>query len=130
MLTLLFTGSTAYHVLWATDTHIYDMNLLRRRRPLDTYRNANVVYYDFPMVTALFLERRLTNDNSTYGFCDYLLFALRPIYHLFGKSTRNANGTICSEMVNQDLIDCGYATPWSIDSEAPSPADIERWLKG
>ncbi|MDO8294374.1 MAG: hypothetical protein Q7T29_16150 [Gallionella sp.] len=48
------------------------------------------------------MERQLDVDTATYGWQDYLLFALRPLYHLLGKSTRNAGGVICSEMVNND----------------------------
>lgn len=128
-LTKFFTGSHAYHVLWVTDKYVYDMNLLRRRRDKFTYSNI-VEVKEFEKVTESYLETMLTTDNSTYGFIDYLLFSIRPIYHLIGKSTRNSGGTICSEMVNNDLIACGYETPWNQNDEPPSPADIERWVKG
>ena len=127
-LTQFFTGSRAYHVFWQTDEYVYDMYLLRRRRPGNTYKNQKIKYFDFPGVTQSYLEDRLTYDRSTYGFLDYLLFALRPIYHLVGRSTRNMDGQICSEMCNVDLIACGYATPWWNKSEVPSPADFDRWL--
>jgi hypothetical protein len=130
-LTKFFTGSRAYHVFWVTEEYVYDMWLLRRRRPFWTYCNAETMFHDFPDVTQAYLEKQLTEDTSEYGFVDYILFALRPIYHLFGKSTRNANGQICSEMCNNDLIACGYATPWwDKKLGPPSPADFERWFKG
>ena len=78
---------------------------------------------------AEFLERRLDEDDSIYGWRDYLLFALRPLYHLIGKSTRNVGGVICSEMTNNDMIDCGASTPWPKDGPPPSPCDQLKWLE-
>lgn len=129
-LTKLFTGCSAYHVVWVDEAHglMYDMHLLRRRRAWPAYTEGQVLMYDIPKVTAEYLEQRLTFDDNTYGWVDYLLFLLRPIYHLFGKSTRNAGGVICSEMVNNDMWACGVETPWQVDAEPPSPCDIFRWL--
>jgi len=129
LLTLLFTCSKAYHVFWETDDYIYDMHLIRRRRPRGSIKADKIDYYDFPFVTQCYLELQLTNDNTPYGVLDYLLFGIRPIYHLFGKSTRNTHGTICSEMMNYDLKTCGYTTPWALTAEPPSPADFDKWLK-
>lgn len=127
-LTKLFTGSTAYHTVWKTDDFIYDMHLIRRRRALSTYATKDVHYYDFPNVTTKYLEEQLSSDESTYGWIDYLLFGLRPFYHLIGRSTPNAKGTICSEMINADLLACGYHTPWSPLDAPPSPGDLSDWL--
>lgn len=127
---MYFTESRAYHVFWETDKYIYDMSLIRRRRNKENYVGMEKTYHVFPRVTEEYLEKKLTEDDSHYGYLDYFLFALRPIYHLFGKSTRNMNGIICSEMINNDLYDCGYITPWSTQIEPPSPADFENWIKG
>lgn len=127
-LTKFFTGCTAYHVGWADEHHFYDMNLLRRRRLWPCYDESMLISVDVPQVSKEYLEAKLSTDDSTYGFVDYLLFALRPIYHLFGKSTRNAGGVICSEMVNIDLWACSVKTPWPLDSEPPSPCDIVKWI--
>lgn len=109
---------------------MYDMNLLRRRRPWPAYGpNTDVSLYSCPEVTKEYLEWQLSHDDNVYGFLDYILFGLRPLYHLVGKSTRNASGEICSEMVNNDLRNCGVQTPFKPDDEVPSPADLERWLK-
>lgn len=131
-LTNFFTGSYAYHAAFVDEAkgYMYDMNLLRRRRPWPAYGNdVQIDLYDCPEVTAEYLEWQLTHDNDTYGIWDYVLFALRPLYHLVGKSTKNAQGKICSEMVNDDLRNCGVQTPFKPTDEPPSPADLERWLK-
>jgi hypothetical protein len=129
-LTYFFTGCHAYHVAWVDEGAglIYDMNLLRRRREWPHYADATVELWDFPEVTREYQEHRLTTDNSHYGFVDYLLFSLRALYHLIGKSTRNAAGKICSEMVNEDMLACGVDTPWMLSDAPPSPCDIRRWL--
>jgi len=131
-LTKLFTGSYAYHVGWLCEEEdkLFDMHLTRRRRVWSNYKNdkTSYIFYDFPFVTYNYLEHMLETDDSVYGVFDYALFALRPIYHLFGKSTRNNRGVICSEMCNWDLIRCGYKTPWPVIQGPPSPADIERWM--
>lgn len=130
-LTRLFTGCYAYHVAWVDEETglMYDMHLLRRRRLWPHYQEAQVLLFNFPQVTRPHLEQQLTLDNNSYGFIDYLLFALRPVYHLFGLSTRNAGGVICSEMVNIDLRACGVDTPWASADAPPSPCDLYRWAK-
>lgn len=128
-LTRFFTGSSCYHVGFTDGAHFWDMNLLRRRRVWPgLYDQAKVILADCPVaVSRDFLEHRLETDESTYGFADYLLFALRPIYHLFGASTRNRGGVICSEMVAADLIINGWAVHFS---EVPSPATLEATILG
>lgn len=126
-LTKFFTGSACYHVGFTDGAHFWDMNLTRRRRLWPgLYPESHVRLADCPVdVTAEYLEHRLDTDEATYGWQDYLLFALRPIYHLFGRSTRNAGGVICSEMVYDDL----KANGWPVTlEEVPSPADLERVL--
>jgi hypothetical protein len=129
ILTKFFTGSKAYHALWITDEYIYDMHLIRRRRNRNAYDGHELHLYDFPFVTQMYLEQKLSSDESTYGWRDYMLFALRPLYHLFGMNTRNANGVICSEMCNIDLVKSGYHTPWGLEDAPPSPKDLEDWAK-
>jgi hypothetical protein len=89
------------------------------------------VLFDCPApITSEDCEEFLKRDSQVhYGFLDYLLFALRPLYHLFGKSTRNAGGMICSEMVNLWLwrIRPG-CTPWPPDQAPPSPCDFYPFL--
>lgn len=129
-LTKFFTGSACYHVGFTDGAHFWDMNLIRRRRLWPVlYPESHVRLAACPVdVTAEYLDHRLDTDEATYGWADYLLFALRPIYHLFGRSTRNAGGVICSEMVADDLIALGWPV---VFDEVPSPADLERLiLKG
>lgn len=129
MLTKLFTGSTCYHVGFTNGEHFWDMNLIRRRRLwAGLYPESHVILADCPVsVSVEYLERQLDTDDSTYGWRDYLLFALRPLYHLFGRSTRNAGGVICSEMVADDLEANGWTR---VFQEVPSPADLEETVLG
>ena len=132
-LTKFWTGCYAYHIAWVDEEagKMWDMNLLRRRREWPHYSEAEVLLFDSPgNVTASYLEKKLETDEATYGWKDYLLFALRPIYHLFGKSTRNQGVEICSEMVNDDIWATGGRTPWPPDGPPPSPCDLYRFLSG
>lgn len=128
-LTKFFTGCYAYHCAWVDETegHMYDMHLIRRRRPWPHYSAGQVLLFDFSEVTREYLEYQLTHDESWYGVGDYLLFGLRGLYHLFGKSTVNAGGVICSEQINYDLRNSRVDTPWKVTDEPPSPCDIYRW---
>lgn len=128
-LTRLFTGCYAYHCAWVDAERglMYDMHLLRRRRSWPHYPDAQVELFDPPVpVSREYLEARLTGDDTVYGALDYCLFALRPFYHLLGKSTRNARGVICSEMIYEDLCSNGWAVEFA---EVPSPCDLYRWLR-
>jgi hypothetical protein len=129
-LTRFWTGSTCYHVAFVEGARMWDMNLLRRRRVWPHYRAARVILVDLPSgcrVTREYLESKLETDDSRYGVLDYLLFSLRWAYHLAGKSTRNASGTICSEMVASDMHACGWPVQFT---EVPSPADLELAILG
>jgi hypothetical protein len=129
-LTKLFTGSTCYHVFFVDEDagRMYDMNLLRRRRLWPHYPPERVILSDCPVeVPPEYMEHMLDIDEATYGWRDYLLFALRPLYHLIGKSTRNVGGVICSEMVANDLIALGWHVRFP---EVPSPADLEIAILG
>jgi hypothetical protein len=132
-LTRFFTGCYAYHVAWVDEERglMYDMHLIRRRRTWPHYPDSQVLLFDAPApVTREYLEARLTDDGQLYGVIDYLLFALRPLYHVVGRSTRNTGGVICSEMVNNDIWACGGRTPWEPHDPPPSPCDLYRWLSG
>lgn len=126
-LTKMFTGSKCYHVGFTDGKHFWDMNLIRRRRLWDgMYPPEHVRLVECPVdVTAEYLDHKLDTDDITYGWRDYILFALRPVYHLFGRSTRNLGGVICSELVYMDLAACGWRVRFA---EVPSPADLERLL--
>jgi hypothetical protein len=127
-LTKLFTGSTCYHVGFTDGTRFWDMNLIRRRRLWPLYPADRTIVVDCPVnVTAEYLDHKLDTATDRYGVWDYLLFGLRPLYHLFGKSTRNASGVICSEMVADDLIACGWPVRFAA---VPSPADMEQIVFG
>lgn len=127
-LTKFFTGSACYHVGFTNGVHFWDMNLIRRRRLWPLYPDSHVLLTECPVeISADYLDHMLDTDDHTYGWRDYLLFALRPLYHLFGLSTRNAGGVICSEMVCNDLKALG----WSVQfDEVPSPADLEFAIFG
>ncbi len=128
-LTYIFTGSFAYHVFIVDDetSKMYDMHLLMRRRSWPHYGdNANIKLVESPVpISSEYMERLLDTSESVYGWKDYLLFGLRPIFHLFGKSTRNVGGMICSELVYDILRENGWPVEFN---EVPSPADLERAL--
>jgi hypothetical protein len=127
-LTKIFTGSSCYHVGFTDGVKFWDMHLIRRRRLWSTYAHKQTVLIDTPVpITAEYLDHKLDTDEARYGIIDYLLFGLRPIYHLFGKSTRNVGGLICSEMVADDLNAHGWRYTFK---EVPSPADLEFVLGG
>lgn len=127
-LTKFFTGSTCYHVGFTDGVRFWDMNLIRRRRLWPLYPEARVRLADCPVaIDAEYLDRMLDTDDNHYGWLDYAMFALRPLYHLFGQSTRNARGVICSEMVADDLRVNGWTV---LFAEVPSPADLEVAIFG
>lgn len=127
-LTKLFTGSTCYHVGFTDGVKFWDMNKIRRRRLWPLYPVERVIVAACPVaITAEYLDHQLDTDDSHYGTWDYILFGLRGVYHLFGQSTRNAGGVICSEMIADDLNKHG----WGVDfPEVPSPADLELQVLG
>lgn len=128
-LTKFFTGSSCYHVGFTDGVKFWDMNLIRRRRLWPgLYPAERVILVGCPThITAEYLDHMLDTDDAHYGMVDYLLFGLRWFYHLTGKSTRNAGGVICSEMVANDLI----ANNWTARfDEVPSPADLELAILG
>jgi hypothetical protein len=121
-----FTGSYCYHVAWVDDSTnvMYDMNLLRRKREWPHYPSDRVLLVESPVnISAQYLEKKLETDNNKYGVIDYLLFSIRPLFHLIGKSTPNAGGVICSEMVYDDLRAHGWS---GYTLETPSPAWLEH----
>lgn len=128
-LTKLFTGCYCYHVAFVDEVNdvMYDMHLLRRKRRWSAYGESHrAVLVESPVaISAAYLEEQLLVDHNWYGAFDYVFFALRPLYHLFGASTRNAGGVICSEMVYNDLD----AHDWPVlFPEVPSPCDLWRRL--
>lgn len=128
-LTKFWTGSTCYHVGFTDGTKFWDMNLIRRRRLWPgLYPVERIIVVDCPVtITADYLDHQLDTSTARYGVLDYLLFGLRPFYHLIGKSTRNAGGMICSEMVADALAANGWPVRFA---EVPSPADLELVILG
>lgn len=127
-LTLFWTNSTCYHVGFTDGIKFWDMNLIRRRRLWPLYPVDRIIVVECPAnVTAEYLDHMLDTDESHYGVLDYLLFGFRWAYHLVGKSTRNAGGVICSEMVANDMAACGWSVRFP---EVPSPADMELAVLG
>jgi len=127
-LTKFFTGSCCYHIGFTDGVKFWDMSLLRRRRLWPLYPPGRVIVVPTPVpITAEYLDLMLDTAVERYGVLDYILFALRPLYHLVGKSTRNAGGVICSEMVANDLAFHGWPVRFA---EVPSPADLEEAILG
>lgn len=131
-----FTGCYSYHCgILMEDTQVfYDMYWMRRRRPwgevLHTLGHEKAVYkiFDSPVeITEKYLVDQILNANTHYGVLDYLQFGFRWVYHLIGKATPNAKGTICSEMINNDLIVHNWHVTYT---EVPSPCDLIKGLEG
>jgi hypothetical protein len=129
-LTLWFTGSTAYHCGFVDEETgtFYDMHLLPRKTHWPRHNPPRWVnLYEVPNLTREHCESFLKQDSHIkYGVWDYILFGLRPVYHLLGLSTRNAGGWICSELCAEWLRRVGYYAP---EEPVPSPADLEDWVK-
>jgi hypothetical protein len=140
-LTKFFTGCYAYHagfVVPESDA-IYDMGWLWRKiKYSGKYTDKQIVLFDLPEGVTI-TEQDLMDEvirgveefsdnqfnNSFYGFMDYAGFLLRPIYHLFGKPTRNFGGKICTEKMNDILVAHGWKdSPFNL--EVPSPCDYVR----
>lgn len=137
-LTKLFTGSYIYHVGFVTEDreYLYDMNLMHRSVLFkDHYNPESVLVVDCPVpITEDEILRRIAQLNGEasvrnpfYSFLDYCGFALRPIYHFFGKSTPNFGGDICSEWVNNELTENGWKSTYK-HTDIPSPTDLYQQL--
>lgn len=129
-LSSIFTQCPAYHVGFLdTETNMfYDMYWIRRKRAWPRYEEQTVYLFDIEKVTSEYLEYKLSTDDSEYGFVDYLSFAFKPLFHIFGKSTKNAGGIICSEMIVNDIHACGGITPFLNSGPPPSPCDLLKWI--
>lgn len=129
-LTKFFTGSYCYHVGWVVEetNTFYDMHLIRRKRNWPHYDSKNVILLNtLETVSDEYLEAKLKSDENTYGWIDYCFHVLKPLFHLFGKSTPNADGLTCSEMCYDDKVACGALNCFK---ESVSPADLEVLMTG
>jgi hypothetical protein len=81
--------------------------------------------------TSAFCEAKSVREAlvSLYGFRDYIGFALRPLYHLFGKSTRNYGGVVCSGLLRDVArLEAGWVSPIMGDTSAPEPSPAD-WCR-
>ncbi len=130
------TGGTDYHCAFTDGVHIWDQNILFRRRDWNPSKPDEVMLYECPVpievdalneavirdTTAFCHDRAMAN---VYGWRDYIGFALRKL----GGKPRNFGGVVCSGRLRDVLFAhgaVGLGTP--IDLE-PSPADIRLWLQ-
>jgi hypothetical protein len=126
-LTYLFTGCYIYHVGFLVGDYFYDMNWMRRRvKWMPTqYADDQIEMIDSPVeVSEEFLINKILNENVHYSLTDYLFFFFRS----FGRKVKNTDGLICSEQVNNDLIENGWDSPWSETAAPPSPCDLYKAL--
>jgi hypothetical protein len=132
-LTRLFTGCSAGHIgfLCEGSGWCYDMFLMRRRRKWPVADNRKLAIFESPVEVPeqYLIDKILDSGSEYYGFIDFLLFALRPFYRLVGRPVRNHDGIICSEMVNNDLIENGWASNWPKTSAPPSPCHLLRYFE-
>lgn len=135
------TGSYAYHMGFYVpgSDNIYDMNLLFRKLPNGLSRLTPGLTVMMPcpvLITEDMLKQAVFDGvnefcsggpaNATYGFKDYLAFFFRGVYKYFGNPTPNFKGKICSEKVNDILVEHGWSSPFT--TEVPSPADFARYF--
>lgn len=146
VLTQFFTGTRDYHICFVDDDlkTMWDQHWLFRQIPWH-YENEGSKHYDlfecpFP-ITAEELDQEVMQDvrdfcdehkhwiNVLYGWRDYSMFALRPIYHALGKSTPNFGGTVCSGRVRDIGARRGWTELGSVFDAEPSPADWRRFFQ-
>lgn len=131
-LTRFFTGCYCYHVGIRIGDKFYDMKWRRRVRDWKPsyYPNDRYIVFNSPVkINEKFLIEKMIGTDAHYGFKDYLLFALKPLFKLFKIPLKNQDGMICSEQVNNDLIDMGWNSPWSKTEHPPSPCEMLRYFK-
>lgn len=148
-LTEHFTGCRAYHICyvceesgWAYDQHW----LFRRFRWAGHYKPALVRLYDCPFpITEDELREEMLADvdaicngdgslwqrilRTVYGWRDYAMFALRPIYHALGKSTPNYGGRVCSGRIRDMGAARGFLELGAAAAEEPSPCEWFDYLE-
>jgi hypothetical protein len=148
-LTRFFTGSNCYHVAFVSDDgkYMWDMHRLMRRvifggrydprwvRLVPAPFEASPATLDKWVLYGLeqFCAAKSIRDfmGSLYGWRDYIGFALRPLYHCLGWSTRNYGGRICSGLLRDlAVIIAGWTSPelGDVSAAEPSPGDWCRAL--
>jgi hypothetical protein len=125
ILTRFLTGCSAYHIGFYSETsgYFYDMDLRRRRILWADYFNSSKMETEmFPCddVSESYLKSLVLDSKYRYGFMDYILFLFRKL----GFKVKNRKGLICSEMVNNDLLNHKIKTPWARNAPPPSPCDF------
>lgn len=132
VLTHLFTGCYCYHVGIRIGDNFYDMKWKRRQRKWKPtyYPNDHYIIFDSPVILdEKILIEKMIGEKDHYGFMDYLLFVIRPISKIFKIPLKNQDGLICSEQVNNDLIESGWKSPWKRKNHPPSPCEMLRYFK-
>jgi len=131
-LTRFFTGCYCYHVGILIDDKFYDVSPFTGRRvgkyEPTHYKDDEHIIFDSPVeINETLLIDKLENHNKLYGFIDYLFYLLKPIKRIFPNfKLFNPYGVICSEQVNNDIIDSNFVTPWPKNEHPPSPCEMLR----
>lgn len=133
-LSRIFSGSNIYHVGFLSDDGetAYDMSLLKRAFKIQDYSPDSIILLKIPMYLSepkILMEIAYTNGelstrSTFYGIWDYLAFAIRPLYHILGKSTPNFRGVICSEWVNNKIVEAQGDNGFKLSDCPPSPTDL------
>lgn len=127
ILTRIFTGCYCYHCGILMNGYFYDVSWIRRRSPWhpDLYKDAQIVMFNSPVeIDENLLIEKILNRDTAYGFINYFLYGIKPVARLFRIVVPNMGGVICSEQVNEDLIDSGWKSPWPIEIHPPSPCKM------
>lgn len=147
-LTQFFTGCRAYHICYVVPKSgmAYDQHLLFRRFEwAGKYKPEQVELYDcpYPITEEELIEEMLSDIdqlcnskgsiwqrllNTMYGWRDYLLWGLRPLYHALGKSTPNLGGRVCSGRIRDIGASRGWFALGKVTDPEPSPCDWAKYL--
>lgn len=134
-LTKFFTGCHCYHVGLLIDDKFYDVSPWTGRRVADykptKYEHDEHFIVDSPVeINPEKLLHKIEHENVMYGFIDYFMFLFKPLRRIFPNFRMfNPHGEICSEQVNNDLIDAGWPSPWKKDEHPPSPCEMLYYFR-
>jgi len=127
ILTRIFTGCHCYHCGILIGDNFYDVSWRRRRSEWspESYPNAKVIVFDSPIeIDEKILINKMMSSKETYGILNYFLYAIKPFFRALKIPMWNMGGIICSEQVNEDLIDAGWHSPWEKKRHPPSPCKM------
>lgn len=144
-LTEFFAGTRDYHIAFVSDDGVvmWDQHWLFRREDWQAYsRNKHFDLFPCPFeISPAQLDAEVFQDvidfcgkkpwlEVLYGWRDYIAFALRPVFHAFGRSTPNFGGRVCSGRIRDiGATHSGWLGLGTEQDPEPSPSDWRRWIE-